>query len=184
MTREELIALRDAIDLTLALPDSLRELMAQWLAPAAAKPNGHDHNPPAPMSTPRMVKVRAKRIRKPPPAQVAERKLLAAMRDNPGLSVIALANVAGSSRTATGERLRQMAMRGVVEKDLTGRWKVKSGGAAIGGRGPGPYDRVAELEATPEPKLPELQPRPAPWVRNVNDYTRQITSEFQGNRYG
>jgi Winged helix-turn-helix DNA-binding len=126
MTREELIQLRDAIDLTLALPDNIRELLAQWLAPAAAKPNGHDHNPPAPMSTPRMVKVQAKRIRKPPPAQVAERKLLAAMRDNPGLSVIALANAAGSSRTATGERLRQMAARGVVEKDLTGRWKLKS----------------------------------------------------------
>lgn len=48
------------------------------------------------------------------------------MRDNPGLSIVALANAAGSSRTATGERLRQMATRGLVEKDLTGRWKLKS----------------------------------------------------------
>jgi Winged helix-turn-helix DNA-binding len=126
MTREELIQLRDAIDLTLALPDSLRELVAQWLAPAAAKPNGHDHSPPAPPSSPPRVKAQAKRTRKPTPAQGAERKLLAAMRDNPGLSVIALANAAGSSRSATGERLRQMAARGVVEKDLTGRWKLKS----------------------------------------------------------
>lgn len=31
MTREELVALRDAIDITLALPDSIRELLAQWL---------------------------------------------------------------------------------------------------------------------------------------------------------
>jgi hypothetical protein len=31
----------------------------------------------------------------------------------------------GSSRSATGERLRQMAFRGVVEKDVTGRWKLK-----------------------------------------------------------
>ena len=46
MTREELIALRDAIDITLALPDSIREMLAQWLAPAAAKPNGHDPHPP------------------------------------------------------------------------------------------------------------------------------------------
>jgi Winged helix-turn-helix DNA-binding len=125
MTREELIALRDAIDLTLALPDNIRELLAQWLAPAVAKPNGHDHHPPVLMSTPRVIKVQVKRIRKPTPAQGAERTLLEAMRDNPGLSIVALANAAGSSRTATGERLRQMAMRGVVEKDLTGRWKLR-----------------------------------------------------------
>jgi hypothetical protein len=42
MTREELIQLRDAIDMTLALPDSLRGLLAQWLAPATAKTNVHD----------------------------------------------------------------------------------------------------------------------------------------------
>lgn len=48
------------------------------------------------------------------------------MKDNPGLSVIALANAAGASRSAAGERLRQMAARGIVEKDLTGRWKVKA----------------------------------------------------------
>lgn len=126
MTRQELIQLRDAIDMALALPDSLRELLAQWLTPEAAKPNGHDRNAPVLMSTPRMVKVQAKRTRKPTPAQAAERKLLAAMRDNPGLSIVALANAAGSSRTATGERLRQMATRGLVEKDLTGRWKLKS----------------------------------------------------------
>ena len=138
MTREELIPLRDAIDMALALPDSLRELLAQWLTPEAAKPNGHDRNAPVLMSTPRMVKVQAKRIRKPTPAQAAERKLLAAMRDNPGLSVIALANVAGSSRTATGERLRQMATRGVVEKDLTGRWKLKAEEPRSAGENPGP----------------------------------------------
>jgi hypothetical protein len=58
-------------------------------------------------------------------AQAAEQRLLTAMRQNPGLSVIALANAAGSSRSATGERLRQMALRGVVTKDTTGRWKLK-----------------------------------------------------------
>jgi hypothetical protein len=58
-------------------------------------------------------------------AKTAERKLLEARRDNPGLSVIALANAAGSSRSATGERLRQLGLRGVVEKDLTGRWKLR-----------------------------------------------------------
>jgi hypothetical protein len=53
MTREELTALRDAIDMTLALPDSIRELLAQWLAPAAAKPNGHGPHRPVPPPTPK-----------------------------------------------------------------------------------------------------------------------------------
>jgi DNA-binding IclR family transcriptional regulator len=62
---------------------------------------------------------------KPTLAEAAEQRLLAAMRDNPGLTVIALANAAGGSRSATGERLRQMAKRGVVVKSSTGRWKLK-----------------------------------------------------------
>ena len=125
LTREELTVLRDAIDMTLALPDSIRELLAQWLAPQASKPNGHDPHPPAP-TPPLKARTRAKARRvKPTPAQAAEQRLLAAMADNPGLSVIALANAAGSSRSATGERLRQMALRSLVEKDLTGRWKLK-----------------------------------------------------------
>jgi hypothetical protein len=48
MNREELVQLRDAIDMTLALPDSVRELLAQWLAPGVSKPNGHDPHPPPP----------------------------------------------------------------------------------------------------------------------------------------
>jgi DNA-binding IclR family transcriptional regulator len=71
-------------------------------------------------------------------AKTAERKLLEAMRDNPGLSVVALANAAGSSRSATGERLRQLAARGVVEKDLTGRWKLKVEEKELGPQQPSP----------------------------------------------
>ena len=125
MNREELVQLRDAIDMTLALPDSIRELLAQWLTPEAAKPNGHDPHPPVPTPTPRPLKVQVARRAKPTSAKTAERKLIAAMRDNPGLSVTALANAAGSSRSAAGERLRQMALRGLVTKDITGRWKLK-----------------------------------------------------------
>ena len=117
--------MRDAIDAALALPDSIRELLAQWLAPAAAKPNGRDPHPPVPLATPRPTKAKSTRRVKTIPARAAEQRLLTAMRQNPGLTVIALANAAGSSRSATGERLRQMALRGLVEKDLTGRWKLK-----------------------------------------------------------
>ena len=102
MTREELIQLRDAIDTVLAWPDSIRALLAQWLTPAAAKPNGRDPHPLVTSPTPRTVKVQAARRAKPTSAKTVQRRLLDAMRDNPGLSVVALANAAGSSRSATG----------------------------------------------------------------------------------
>ena len=48
------------------------------------------------------------------------------MRDNPGLSVIALANAANASRSATGERLRRLSKAGLVEKDSGGHWRLKT----------------------------------------------------------
>jgi hypothetical protein len=83
------------------------------------KPNGHVPHPPVALSP---------RLPKGPPfnARVADRRLLAAMRDNPGLSVAALANAAGSSRTAIGERLRRLAAQGAIEKDPAGRWRLKA----------------------------------------------------------
>lgn len=65
------------------------------------------------------------RAAKPTPAQAAERRLIAAMRDNSELTVVALANASNAGRSTTGERLRQLAKRGVVEKSATGRWRVK-----------------------------------------------------------
>jgi hypothetical protein len=125
MDREELAALRDAIDVLLRCPDSVREQLMKWFSPKAAKPGNRLDSHPLPIApTPYVGK--SKRGRPQTSTKSAERKLLAAMADNPGLSVVALANAAGSSRSATGERLRQMALRGMVEKDLTGRWKLKS----------------------------------------------------------
>ena len=46
------------------------------------------------------------------------------MRDNPGLSVNALANAANASRSATGERLRQLGRRGVIEEGGDGQWRL------------------------------------------------------------
>jgi hypothetical protein len=89
VNREELTALRDAIDITLALPGSIRELLAQWLAPAAAKPNGHDPHPPVPTTPPKAAPAPRPAASKPPAAKrydnpahprAAERRLLAAMR--------------------------------------------------------------------------------------------------------
>lgn len=127
MNREELIQLRDAIDLALALPDSVRKLLAQWLAPETAKPNGHDpHPPPLASASAKALSGKSSLLAQKAEAQAraSEQRLLAAMRDNPGLTVVALANAAGASRSAAGERLRQLAVRGAVEKDTIGRWRI------------------------------------------------------------
>jgi hypothetical protein len=128
VTREELVALRDVIDLTLALPDSIREMLAQWLAPAIAKPNGHGPHPPAPTLTSRpatRVKVRAKSDN-PAHARAAERRLLAAMRGHPGLSAASLAKVVGAGLSTTKERLRRMGAQELIEKAPDDRWRVKA----------------------------------------------------------
>ena len=102
------------------------------------------------------------------------------MRENPGLSVNALANAANASRSATGERLRQLGRRGVIEKGGDGRWRLG------GGRG-APYGGVAvDLTAAPKPiaATPCRRPRPARWVRALASYERKEPHEFQVSRYG
>ena len=47
MDRDELTALRDAIDTVLMWPDAIRDQVARWLTPETAKPNGRDYHPPA-----------------------------------------------------------------------------------------------------------------------------------------
>ena len=133
MTREELIQLRHAIDMTLALPDSVRELLAQWLAPEAPKPNGHDLRPPVPTPTPKAAPAPRPAASKPREghdnpahARAAERKLLAAMRERPGLSAASLAKVVGAGLSTTKERLRRMGGQDLIEKAPDGRWRVKA----------------------------------------------------------
>jgi hypothetical protein len=144
MTRDELAALRDAIDTVLTWPDSVRAEMARWLAPPAARPgNGLDpHRPPGKAPSARTDReplgpvqrgstkptpyAGKGRRAKPSLAKAAEQRLLTAMLANPGLSVNALANAANASRSATGERLRGPASRGLVEKDSGGHWRLKA----------------------------------------------------------
>ena len=146
MNRDELTALRDAIDTVLTWPDAVRDQVARWLAPEAAKPNGRDpHPPPTPtsfdskeVSTRRSLAPYAGKARrgKPPPHQAkvrqstpfntktVELKLLEALAERPGVSVAALAKAAGASRSRAGERLRGLASRGVVTKDSAGHWRL------------------------------------------------------------
>jgi hypothetical protein len=164
VSREELIALRDALGALMALPDSMREQLIRWFAPEAGKGNGHDPHPlaarkvdvfkrdiypAAPPQPPKPRSASAQRLIEASEAKARadERKLIAAMRDNPGSSVIALANAAGGSRSATGERLRRLCEGGMVEKDLTGRWTLK------------------EERKEPGPTQPPRPPDPSPGGR-------------------
>lgn len=112
MGREELVALRDAIDTVLTWPDAVRAEVARWLTPKIAKPNGHDPHPP-----PRRAKA----------PRTAELRLLETMRDSPGLSVSALARGAAVNRATTRGHLQQLAARGEVEKNDAGLWRLTTG---------------------------------------------------------
>ena len=135
MDREQLVMLRGAIDTLLAWPEAVRAQVAQWLAPEAPKPNGHDPHPPVLAPTPKAAftprpaasKPRmAKRHDNPAHARTAERRLLAAMRDHSGASVERLAEIVGAGRSTCGERLRRLAAQELVEKDPEGHWRVKA----------------------------------------------------------
>jgi hypothetical protein len=67
----------------------------------------------------------AKRHHNPAHAR-AERKLLAAMREQPGLSSASLAKVVGAGLSTTKERLRRMGAQDPIEKAPDGPWQVKA----------------------------------------------------------
>jgi hypothetical protein len=108
------------------------------------------------------------------PAQAAEQQLIATMRDNPGLSVIALAHLTGFNRSTAGERLRQLARRGIVEKDTTGRWRLTEEAEERA------EDDVPVTMAAPKPD-PGAQSR---WVKPLSTYERRETTVVEGLRYG
>ena len=96
------------------------------------------------------------------------------MRDIPGLSVMGLANAVNADRSTTGERLRQLARRGIVEKDATGRWRLTEEAEERA------EDDVPVTMAAPEPN-PGAQSR---WVKPLSTYERRETTVVEGLRYG
>jgi hypothetical protein len=127
MTRDELVALRDAIDLVLTWPDPVRDEVARWLVPEVAKPNGHDPHPPAtPMSA---VDARSRIPPRSRPAKTPQHQegLLKALDGNPaGMSISALAKGAAANRETIRQRLLELAARGAVEKGGDGLWQLKA----------------------------------------------------------
>jgi DNA-binding transcriptional ArsR family regulator len=134
MNRAHLVTLHAAMSALLALPPSMLDEIARWLAPA--KPNGHDPHPPngkdldpppiassSPRSpaTPHAGKTRHGRS---PAAAKTDERLLEALRDAPGLSAVKLAAAVRINRSTVGDRLRELAGRELVEKDDDGRWRL------------------------------------------------------------
>ena len=124
MNRAHLVTLHAAMSALLALPPSMLDEIARWLAPA--KPNGHDPHPPngkaldpspSPRSTPQAGKTRHDLAE----AKTAERKLIAVMQASPGSSIAALANATDVSRSTMERRLQRLAAAGQIEKDRAGR---------------------------------------------------------------
>jgi DNA-binding IclR family transcriptional regulator len=66
-----------------------------------------------------------RRGRRPIFAKAEEERLLAAMRESPGLSVAALAEAAHVGRSAADDGLRRLAARSAIERDAEGRWRLK-----------------------------------------------------------
>jgi DNA-binding transcriptional ArsR family regulator len=117
MDREHLLTLHVAMGTILTWPPAVLDEIARWLAPA--KPNGLDSHPPpiaSPRSQPHAGKAR--------PVATTDERLLVALRDAPGLSAVKLAAASKVHRTTVGERLRDLAGRGLVEKDDDGRWRL------------------------------------------------------------
>jgi hypothetical protein len=136
MNREELTALHDAIGVLLTWPDAVRDQIAAWLAPeaakGAAKGNGVDPKPPMAATAPPSRQAKAL-ARQNSPFNVQTR-LIAALQSNVSLTERALANCASVARSTAAERLRQMASAGLVVKGGNGHWRLaeKAGPPARG----------------------------------------------------
>ena len=127
MNREQLVELHAAMSALLALPPSMLDEIARWLAPA--KPNGHDptngaDRDPPPVASPRSTPHAGKGPAHSVDARTAERKLIAAMQASPGSSIAALANAVDVSRSTMERRLQRLAAAGQIEKDRAGRWRA------------------------------------------------------------
>jgi hypothetical protein len=116
--RDELGALRDAIDTILSWPDPVRDQIAQWLQPKTAKPNAAHHGTPSSHSS------RHRGVGPGVEEAACELALLDAIRDHPEAGVVQWAKATQCEKSAVSMRLGRLARRGVVERDSEGRWRV------------------------------------------------------------
>ena len=131
--RNKLVAIRDALDAVLKLPDAMLAIIAGLLPPPSpARGNGLDHHPPDRDSPPQPKAALAKAKPaapkpkgKPSPEEVAarENELIEAIRDHPSARTGQLATLTGSGTSTVIERLRRLQQRGAVTRTDDG-WRV------------------------------------------------------------
>lgn len=109
-----------------------------------------------------------------------EQQILAAMAKHPGASTAALASFLGVGKGVVVGRCHRLGKRGLLEKRRDGSWTLVAT--------PGPRPPASEEEDTDEPADEEycrlVPEHPELWVKSINGYIRQETSEFQCARYG
>ncbi len=129
--RSELVAIRDALDAVLKLPDAVLAIIAGLLPPPRpARGNGLDQDPPDrdPPPQPKAAPAKAKPAApkgKPSPEEVAarENELIEAIRDHPSARTGQLATLTASGTSTVIERLRRLQRRGAVTRTDDG-WRV------------------------------------------------------------
>jgi hypothetical protein len=198
MDREQLTALRDAIDTVLTWPDNVRSEIARWLTTETAKPNGRDPHPLplasmgngseteqfAPHRSPTPCRQGA-----PRQAEPGESGRAAAASDGDALQPRSIRECAGQRRGEQQERDRRKtatigaARRGHEGHDRSMEIEGRGAGATAGERRPGPFSAVAELTtAAAENDRVEAEPARVhePWIRSIACYQRRETTEIHG----
>jgi hypothetical protein len=95
------------------------------LAVPHGAPSGNGVDPHPPTIAPKPPKAVAKGLVKlaSKATKAAEKRLLEALRENPGQGVGALARASGGAKSTTQFRLKRLEARGAIEK-REGRWRV------------------------------------------------------------
>ena len=157
MKREELTALRDTLCMALALPDSVRALLAQWLQDDIPKSNGLDLHPPP--ATPKPHPAKAKSFAKPSSrlAKGRREEIAGGIEREPQ-----------SERRRVGARFwgRSIFDAGATEAARGPRGdREDCGGVADCGRRGAPYVAAVMAELEPDRIPPEPAAAHPPWVR-------------------
>ena len=194
MTRNELAALRDAIDTVLTWPPAVLAEVARWLTPAAPQPgNGLDPHPPPIESIGRERRhpigggalEDAGGQSAPRQAEPGEGGRAAASDGDAG-EPRSIRERAGQRRGEQQERDRRTPAKARLARTCR-EGQRRSLAAKGGGDGVGPYAGApVDLTAAPEADRSDAPPLAAPsrWVRALACYERKEPHEFQMSRYG
>lgn len=102
-----------------------------------------------------------------------ENRLLAVLRERPGLTVNEAVDATGEPKGAVLDRLRRLWRRGESVR-VGGRWRIAGEGK----------DMAATAPASPSPSTQPDGYIDGRWVRPISQFIRQASGEFDVSRYG